>query len=101
VLALVLLAASKCTPPCDPKEATALVASAFEKLECQALEIISARDLMEEECPSPRCIVEDLCPEGLVLLAAGPKRGNTSSRFSLEFGIWLPNTFWGGKLWVE
>lgn len=25
----------------------------------------------------------------------------TSSRFSLEFGIWLPNTFWGGKLWVE
>lgn len=28
-------------------------------------------------------------------------KSNTSSRFSLEFGIWLPNTFWGGKLWVE
>ena len=26
---------------------------------------------------------------------------NTGSRFSLEFGIWLPNTFGGGKLWVE
>jgi integrase len=26
---------------------------------------------------------------------------DTSSRFSLEFGIWLPNTFGGGKLWVE
>jgi hypothetical protein len=30
-----------------------------------------------------------------------PRACDTSSRFSLEFGIWLPNTFWGGKLWVE
>jgi MFS family permease len=37
-------------------------------------------------------------PIGLLALIIGY---NTSSRFSLEFGIWLPNTFWGGKLWVE
>ena len=35
------------------------------------------------------------------ILRTDPGSPNTSSRFSLEFGIWLPNTFWGGKLWVE
>ena len=36
-----------------------------------------------------------------VEIACEGQSANTTSRFSLEFGIWLPNTFWGGKLWVE
>ena len=80
VLELVLRAASNCSPPCDHEEATNLVTSAFEKLKVEKpeLEIVSATDLLEKELPPPRCTIDGLLPEGVVLLAAGPKEGKST-----------------------
>lgn len=100
VLALVLQAASNCTPPCDPKEATALVTSAFEKLKCQGLEIISGPDLVEKQLPPPRYTIECVLSEGLVLLSAGPKKGKSTLARNMAVSV-AEGTLFAGRFRCE
>lgn len=86
---LVLKAARNCDPPYEEDKAIALVTSALEK--CRSglsqLDIITAAELMAMDLPAPRFTIDRLLPEGIVVVAAGPKHGKSTLARNMALSV--------------
>jgi hypothetical protein len=77
---LLRIAARKCRPPFDKDTAIQKAESAWKKAEENKthIEITTAPDLMKKELPPTAWVVDNILPEGCVIVSAKPRAGKST-----------------------